>query len=118
MKGTCFCVRVPLSFVLGEYCSAVAAQAQEDEERPPPVEFQPEGITGGEMREYQLAGLRWLVARWDDGVNAILADEMVRTVHAVLRQPTACLLFVDQTLHFAPEVGSCCLGSELQPSHC
>lgn len=29
------------------------------------------------MREYQLAGLRWLVDRWDDGVNTILGDEMV-----------------------------------------
>lgn len=59
--------------------SANAAEAAEDEERPPAVEFQPEGVTGGEMREYQLAGLRWLVARWDEGVNAILADEMARS---------------------------------------
>ncbi len=58
-------------------CSAAAAQVPDDEVRPPAVEFQPEGITGGEMREYQLAGLRWLVDRFDDGVNAILADEMV-----------------------------------------
>ena len=29
------------------------------------------------MRDYQLAGLRWLVDRWDDGVNTILGDEMV-----------------------------------------
>lgn len=59
-------------------CSATAALAPADEARPPAVEFQPEGVTGGEMREYQLAGLRWLVDRFDDGVNAILADEMVR----------------------------------------
>ena len=58
-------------------CSAAAAEAPEDEERPPPVEFQPESVVG-EMREYQLEGLKWLVARFDDGINTILADEMVR----------------------------------------
>ena len=57
-------------------CSAAAAEAPEDEERPPPVEFQPESVVG-EMREYQLEGLKWLVARFDDGINTILADEMV-----------------------------------------
>jgi SNF2 family DNA or RNA helicase len=30
------------------------------------------------MRDYQLAGLQWLVDRWDDGVSTILGDEMVR----------------------------------------
>jgi len=40
------------------------------------VEFQPESVAG-EMREYQLEGLKWLVARYDDGINTILADEMV-----------------------------------------
>lgn len=51
------------------------------------MEFQPEGVTGGEMREYQLAGLRWLVARWDEGVNAILADEMVHFFKTPERRP-------------------------------
>ena len=41
------------------------------------MEFQPESVVG-EMREYQLEGLKWLVARFDDGINTILADEMVR----------------------------------------
>ena len=57
--------------------SAAAAEAPEDEDRPPPVEFQPESVAG-EMREYQLEGLKWLVARFDDGINTILADEMAR----------------------------------------
>jgi len=43
------------------------------------VEFQPESVAG-EMREYQLEGLKWLVARYDDGINTILADEMVRSI--------------------------------------
>ena len=29
-------------------------------------------------REYQMVGLQWLVKCYDHGVNAILADEMVR----------------------------------------
>ena len=62
-------------------CSATAARAADaEEQRPPPVEAQPEGITGGAMRDYQLVGLRWLVDRWDDGVNTILGDEMVSFV--------------------------------------
>ena len=30
------------------------------------------------MREYQLAGLNWLIRLYDNGINGILADEMVR----------------------------------------
>ena len=42
-----------------------------------PVEAQPACLQG-EMREYQVEGLRWMVSRLgDSGVNAILADEMV-----------------------------------------
>ena len=55
--------------------------AQHRPEREPKregVEVQPECI-GGIMREYQVEGLRWIVSRLGDaGVNAILADEMVR----------------------------------------
>ncbi len=32
----------------------------------------------GEMREYQLQGLQWMVKQHDNGMNMILADEMVR----------------------------------------
>lgn len=49
-----------------------------------PVDAQPECVVGA-MREYQLEGLRWLVSRvGDSGVNAILADEMVRPLNAHL----------------------------------
>ena len=36
------------------------------------------GIKFGQMREYQLAGLNWLIRLYDNGINGILADEMVR----------------------------------------
>ena len=32
----------------------------------------------GKMRDYQIAGLNWLVTLYDNGINGILADEMVR----------------------------------------
>lgn len=33
-------------------------------------------MTGGILREYQLAGVEWLVSLWENGLNGILADEM------------------------------------------
>ena len=37
---------------------------------------QPEEIINVELRDYQLAGISWLVDRYDRGINCILADEM------------------------------------------
>ena len=37
---------------------------------------QPVLVTGGEMREYQLVGMEWLISLYDNGLNGILADEM------------------------------------------
>jgi hypothetical protein len=34
-------------------------------------------ITGGKLREYQMQGLNWLIHLYDNGINGILADEMV-----------------------------------------
>ena len=31
----------------------------------------------GKMRDYQLAGLNWLIRLYENGINGILADEMV-----------------------------------------
>ncbi len=39
---------------------------------------QPSVIKGGQMREYQMQGLNWLIHLYDNGINGILADEMVR----------------------------------------
>jgi SWI/SNF-related matrix-associated actin-dependent regulator of chromatin subfamily A member 5 len=36
----------------------------------------PSFIHGGEMKDYQLAGLNWLIKLYDNGINGILADEM------------------------------------------
>lgn len=37
---------------------------------------QPTSLTGGELMQYQLEGLNWLLFQWFQSQNAILADEM------------------------------------------
>ena len=45
---------------------------------------QPSCIVGGKMRDYQMQGLNWLIHLYDNGINGILADEMVRLgVHCI-----------------------------------
>ena len=34
-------------------------------------------IKNGEMRDYQVRGLNWMVSLYESGINGILADEMV-----------------------------------------
>lgn len=46
---------------------------------------QPELVTGGQMKEYQLEGLEWLKSLWMNGLCGILADEMGlgKTIQAI-----------------------------------
>ncbi|KAK3828451.1 MAG: SNF2 family N-terminal domain-containing protein [Benniella sp.] len=37
---------------------------------------QPRLVTGGILRDYQLAGVEWMVSLYENGLNGILADEM------------------------------------------
>ncbi len=37
---------------------------------------QPALITGATLRDYQLAGVQWMVSLYENGLNGILADEM------------------------------------------
>ena len=74
---------------------------------PTPLLPPPPQITGT-LREYQMMGLSWLVRCFDHGVNAILADEMVRTTPLARSLapdcpwPTACApaALVDSHAHF------------------
>ncbi|CAG9760588.1 unnamed protein product [Ceutorhynchus assimilis] len=36
----------------------------------------PPYIKGGEMRDYQVSGLNWMISLYENGINGILADEM------------------------------------------
>lgn len=44
------------------------------------LQLQPSIITGGTLREYQMQGLNWLIHLYDNGINGILADEMVGAI--------------------------------------
>ena len=52
---------------------------------------QPSCIKFGQMREYQLQGLNWLIHLYDNGINGILADEMVRVLIGLPARPS-CLV--------------------------
>jgi ATP-dependent helicase STH1/SNF2 len=41
------------------------------------IEEQPSMLQGGNLKEYQIKGLQWLVSLYNNGLNGILADEMV-----------------------------------------
>lgn len=40
------------------------------------VQEQPSILEGGELKDYQVAGLQWLVSLYNNNINGILADEM------------------------------------------
>ena len=40
------------------------------------LDKQPASLAGGNLKEYQLKGLEWLVSLYNNGLNGILADEM------------------------------------------
>lgn len=41
-------------------------------------------IKNGEMRDYQVRGLNWMISLYENGINGILADEMVCSVFDLL----------------------------------
>ena len=40
------------------------------------VVAQPHMLRGGDLKEYQLSGLQWMVSLYNNNLNGILADEM------------------------------------------
>lgn len=40
------------------------------------VAVQPESLKGGQLREYQVEGLQWMLSLFNNNLNGILADEM------------------------------------------
>ena len=49
---------------------------QESNEYDVRFESSPSFITNGEMRDYQIRGLNWMIGLFENGINGILADEM------------------------------------------
>ena len=33
-------------------------------------------MTGGQLKSYQIKGVKWLISLWQNGLNGILADQM------------------------------------------
>lgn len=56
------------------YARAAKAKSLEDDEDG--VFVQSPSVSGTVLKDYQLAGVHWLVALYESGVNGILADEM------------------------------------------
>ncbi|KAL3133545.1 hypothetical protein ABBQ38_007396 [Trebouxia sp. C0009 RCD-2024] len=54
----------------GEQWSRLASSFEAD------ISQQPALLQGGQLRDYQMKGLRWMVALYDNKLNGILADEM------------------------------------------
>lgn len=54
-----------------------------DENTPKLFRFEtsPEYIKGGQMRDYQIRGLNWMISLYENRINGILADEMVRRIN-------------------------------------
>jgi ATP-dependent helicase STH1/SNF2 len=44
---------------------------------PEKITAQPSLLAGGDLKDYQLLGLQWLVTLYNKGFHGILADEMV-----------------------------------------
>lgn len=44
-------------------------------------------VKGGKMRDYQVQGLNWMASLHHNGINGILADEMVRHLRIPSRIP-------------------------------
>jgi len=40
-------------------------------------------VKGGKMRDYQVQGLNWMISLHHNGINGILADEMVSRFRSV-----------------------------------
>ena len=46
----------------------------------------PHYIKNGELRDYQIRGLNWMISLFENGINGILADEMVISFYVIYKQ--------------------------------
>ena len=56
------------------------AKVEGDDTRGSPTRELVPLLTGGELRPYQLKGITWLISLYQNGLNGILADQMVMIV--------------------------------------
>lgn len=54
-------------------------------------------VKTGKLRDYQVRGLNWLISLYENGINGILADEMVRPrTHLALKPPAHSCLSIER----------------------
>ena len=46
------------------------------DEAPICLDKQPTILKGGQLKNYQMTGLNWMISLYEEGINGILADEM------------------------------------------
>ena len=51
-------------------------------------------IKNGKMRDYQIRGLNWMISLYENGINGILADEMVSFSWQNYSVGTGCCVFM------------------------
>jgi len=64
---------------LGELKEEHMDDGEGEGEQDPDVQYsfeQPALVTGARLRDYQLAGVQWMISLYENGLNGILADEM------------------------------------------
>jgi len=60
----------------GKAAAGGGKKTKTEESKKTPTERELPLVTGGELRSYQLKGVRWLVSLYQNGLNGILADQM------------------------------------------
>ena len=65
------------------------------------VSKQPEMLSGGELKEYQIKGLQWMISLYNNRLNGILADEMVGR-HGLKAAPR---MIANRALHIPQGLG-------------
>jgi len=55
------------------------------------VTRQPSILVGGQLKDYQLKGLQWMVSLYNNKLNGILADEMVSKDILASKPPLTCV---------------------------
>lgn len=98
-------------------------------------EQSPSYVSGGEMRDYQVRGLNWLISLYEHGINGILADEMglgktlqtisllgymkhyrnIPSPHLVIAPKSTLMNWVNEFKKWVPTIRTICLiGSQEQ----
>lgn len=96
---------------VSEQTQSVHAEQDGEEEDDGDVQYsfkQPELVTGAKLRDYQLAGVQWMISLYENGLNGILADEMgLGKVSQKVQSVTHCAYKLDRLCKQFPSFPIC-----------